>query len=166
LVEEDDYAPEPARSEPAQFDEPAFETAAPKSKRAIFGIRKVLIGIVGGLFILGLVSTVTDMIAKSSTTDVAATQTIQESVAERAAAAIVPDADPNRHWTDIDVAPIAEWFVAKFFLAVAGDVDAQILIGGMLVGLFFGMFALRWFFVMRRVLRPKTTARFDSMGLN
>ncbi|MCW1952341.1 MAG: hypothetical protein KIH44_013355 [Octadecabacter sp.] len=51
-------------------------------------------------------------------------------------------------------------------MAVAGDVDAQILLGGMLVGLFALMFATRWYFVMRRVLRPKTTARFDSMGIN
>jgi len=36
----------------------------------------------------------------------------------------------------------------------------------MLVGLFAAMFALRWFFIVRRALRPKTTARFDSMGIN
>lgn len=78
----------------------------------------------------------------------------------------MPDADPNRHWTDVDVTPIAEWFVAKFFLAVSGDTDAQLLLGGMIGGLFFELVGLRWFFVMRRTLRPRTTARFDSMGIN
>lgn len=118
------------------------------------------------MFLLGLASTMSDLVGKSSTPDVAEAQSVKEVVAQSAAAAVVPDADPNRHWTDIDVAPIAEWFVAKFFLAVAGDADAQILLGGMLLGLFVAIFVLYWFFIVRRALRPKTTARFDSMGIN
>ncbi|SMX43515.1 hypothetical protein [Octadecabacter ascidiaceicola] len=155
----------------AQFDEPGIDVFAPKTAsvikpRAKFGVRKVLIGLVGGLFFLGLASTVSDLIGKSSTATVVKTQSTAEVIAESAAAAIVPDADPNRHWTDIDVAPIAEWFVAKFFLAVSGDFDAQILLLGMLLGVFVALFALRWYFIVRRTLRPKTTARFDSMGIN
>ncbi|AKS47310.1 hypothetical protein SAMN05444287_3049 [Octadecabacter temperatus] len=166
LVDEEDYVPAPTRHEPLRYEEPVLNAPAVTPARSKFGIRKVLIGIVGGLFFLGLAATVSDLIGKSSEANALETRSIEETVAQNAATAIVPDADPNRHWTDIDVAPIAEWFVAKFFLAIAGDVDAQILLGGMLIGLFVAMFALRWFFIVRRALRPKTTARFDSMGLN
>lgn len=38
-------------------------------KRSGLGVRKVLIGIVAGLFVLGLVSTVSDLIAKSTASD-------------------------------------------------------------------------------------------------
>ena len=166
LVEESEYESGPAHIESAQFETPMLDAATPKAKRPALGIRKIMIGVVGGLFLLGLASTVSDLIGKSSAIEVTEAQSVQEFVAQSAAEAIVPDADPNRHWTDIDVAPIAEWFVAKFFLAVAGDFDAQILLCGMLVGLFVAMFALRWFFIVRRALRPRTTARFDSMGIN
>jgi hypothetical protein len=33
-------------------------------------------------------------------------------------------------------------------------------------GVFLVMFMVRWFFVMRSALRPKTSARFSSMGLD
>lgn len=170
---DDDYVAEPAEFEAAQFDQPApepmFQPAqspviAPQKPR--FGLRKVLIGVVGGLFVLGLVSTVSDLIAKSAPAEVASTETIQDRAAATAADLVVPDADPDRHWTDIDVSPIAEWVVAKFFLAVAGDMDAQITLGMIVGGVFFALFGIRWFFVMRRTLRPRSTARFDSMGLN
>lgn len=160
LIEDAEYVDEPAYVAPIQ------ESATPQPARRSFGIRKVLIGIVGSLFALGLVSTVNDLIGTSSVVDVAHVQTAEELVAQTAPATNVPDADPTRHWTDIDVAPIADWFSVKYHLALAGDTDAQILLFGMLVGLIFALFALGWFFVLRRALRPKTTARFDSMGIN
>ena len=131
-----------------------------------FGLRKVMVGLVGGLFVLGLVSTVSGLIAKSAPVEVAQVQTIQQAVAAGVADTIVPDADPNRHWTDIDVTPIVEWFTAKFLLAVAGDVAAQLLLGMIFGGVIASLIAIRTFFVLRRALRPKTTANFSSMGIN
>ena len=171
LVEEAEFVDAPATFEPAQFantftEKSASQPALIAPRRSGFGVRKILIGIVGTLFVIGLVATISDLIAKSGSNDVAEIHSIEERLAEGAADVIVPDADPNRHWTDIDVSPIAEWFVAKFFLAIAGDSDAQITLGMIVGGLFVGMFMLRFFFMMRRTMQPKTTARFDSMGLN
>lgn len=135
---------------------------APKARG--FGVRKVLIAIVGGLFLLGLAAVVSDLMNESAPVEVAASP--QETIVATVADAVVPDADPNRHWTDIDVTPIAEWFVAKGMLALGGDVEAQITLGSIVGGLFFALFMLRFFFSMRRSLAPKTTARFDSMGIN
>lgn len=161
------YDPEPktvgVRPAAAQFvqDSPVVP------QKSSLGLRKILIGLVGTAFVVLLVATVWGMVAAPTTSnDQASLPSVQETVATFAADAVVPDADPDRHWTDIDVTPIAEWFVAKFFLAVSGDTDAQLLLGGMIGGLFFGLVGLRWFFVMRRALQPRTTARFDSMGIN
>lgn len=168
LVDIMDEMTEPASFEPATFDAP---NAAPDAmltapQRSGFGVRKVLIGIVACLFVLGLVSTVSDLIAKSSTADTAAVTSIEDIAAATVADVIVPDADPNRHWTDIDVTPVVEWFVAKSLLAAAGDTDAMMTLGMIVGGLFFGLLMIRYFFLIRRSLRPKTSAQFSTMGLN
>ncbi|MCF2871066.1 hypothetical protein L0664_08305 [Octadecabacter sp. G9-8] len=171
LVDPSDFADEPATFEPAVFDTPTSQGATSEvpvmdaPKRTGFGVRKVLIGVVGALFVLGLVATISDLIAKSSSTETVAEISTQEIFAQTAADIVVPDADPNRHWTDIDVTPVIEWFVAKSILAASGDAEAQITMGMIFGGFFVAMVMLRFFFVMRRNLRPRTTARFDSMGL-
>lgn len=159
-----DPEPQPAGLHPTMAQTMQDPILAPQ--KSSLGLRQVLIGLVGTAFLVLLVATVWGMLDTPTPNDQASLPSVQESVATFAADAVVPDADPNRHWTDVDVTPIAEWFVAKFFLAVSGDTDAQLLLGGMIGGLFFELVGLRWFFVMRRTLRPRTTARFDSMGIN
>lgn len=144
---------------------PQDDLIAPRKTR--FGLRKVLIGVIASGFILMLGSVIWGLVQESRpATAQVNVLTAQELTAAVIADEVVPDADPNRHWTDIDVAPLAEWAVAKFYLALAGDRDAQIIVGIMALAPIVLMFMLRWFFVIRRSLRPRTTARFDSMGLN
>lgn len=176
LVDASDYVDEPATFEPASFEAPADTTAhsATVQQPAIdtpkgggFGIRKVLIGVVAALFVLGLVSTVWDLIAKSSPAqETVAVMSSTDIAAATAADLVVPDADPNRHWTDIDVTPIVEWVVAKALLAATGDTDAMMSLGMIIGAVIFTFIMIRYFFIMRRALRPRTTARFDSMGIN
>lgn len=170
LVDENDYSLEPTAVEPTRVEVsrpkargPVLPTPKPRQK---LGVRKVLIGIVGGLFALGLVSTVTDLVMKTLPEPAADVATTQERAAQTLADAIVPEADPNRHWTDIDVTPIAEWFVSKGVLAISGDVSAMMTLGMIIGGLFVSMLLIRYFFVLRRAFQPRTSARFDSMGLN
>lgn len=166
-----DAVGEPAKFAPATFDfsddnDPAKLKPLIVPQRNRLSLRKAMIGIVGLAFAVMLVSVVSGLLADSAGDQVVKVTTMQDLLAVTAADVIVPDADPNRHWTDIDVTPVVEWFVATFFLAVAGDADAQLMLGMIIGGLFFGMFMLRYFFMMRRALQPKTTARFDSMGIN
>lgn len=166
-------SPEDMNAQDPLFNASAFDSASVQDAervkpRAGFGLRQVMVGLVGGLFVLGLVSTVSGLVKKSAPAEIAGAQIqpIEQVVAAGVADAIVPDADPRRHWTDIDVTPIAEWFTAKFLLAVAGDVEAQLTLGAIIGAVFVGLFMLRFFFVLRRAFQPKTTARFDSMGIN
>lgn len=148
---------------PDTFNEPVFETVQPAPqmsfqdrlqaqnaaplmapKRGGFGLRKILIGIVGAMFAVGLLAVVSDLWAQAS--DVPVTAQIvsaQDTIAQVAADAVIPDADPDRHWTDIDVTPIVEWYVAQFFLAMAEDMDAQVNIGMTVGGLFVVSFMVR-----------------------
>lgn len=162
---------DPVEFAPATFDAPRHNDPAtsqpliPKPRSAA-RLRKVLMGIVGLAFAVMLMSIVSGLVQDGARNQVVEVINMQDRLAVAAADVVVPDADPNRHWTDIDVTPVAERFVAKFFLAMAGDGDAQLMLGLMVGGLFVFMFALRWFFVVRSALRPRTTARFDSMGIN
>jgi hypothetical protein len=159
---------EPAPIEPTDIEpdvlDPTHDNSALREPRRWFGVRKVLIGLVGGMFVLGLVSTVSDLIAKSAPVETVAVQSFEELLAEGVAAAIIPDADPDRHWTDIDVSFVAEWVVAKWLLALSGDKDALItllMIGG---GIFAVSVAVPMYFMVRRSLRPRT--RIGGMGLS
>ena len=143
------------------FDSAVVEDAEIVLPRKGFGLRKIAIGLVAVLFLLGLVATVYDLLPKTAATEVAQVQPVIEAIDP-----IAPAADPNRHWTDIDITPIADWFMATYILAVAGDPDAQLLLGTIIGGLFAGLFMLKAFFMIRRSMQPKTTARFDSMGIN
>ncbi len=155
------YAPEPAPVQPT-FEEPVLET--PRRK---FGVRKVLIGLIGGLFAIGLVSTIGDLIASSSPAqEVVAIPTAEERVAAAVADVIVPDAPSDRHWTDIDVTPVIEWVTAKALLAIAGDTDAIMTLGMIVLGVFVLVFGAWWYLVLRRRFSPRVTGRFDSMGIN
>lgn len=149
---------EPLQSTP--FD-PAVETPASR-----FGPRKILIGLVGGLFAIGLVSTIADVVGKSAPASVVSIATPEERIAAVVADAIIPDAAPDRHWTDIDITPAVEWVTAKALLAVAGDTEAMMTLGMILAGLFAALALPLWFFRMRRALAPRTSTRFGSMGLN
>ena len=134
--------------------------------RSPIGVRTVLIGIIGALFVLGLVSTVTNLLPETEPVAVVEIPSLQEFAATSLADAIVPDADPNRHWTEIDVTAIVEWFSAQFMLAVMGDQGTQLMLGMIVGGVFFGLFGLLFVLKMRSSLQPKTSARFDSMGIN
>jgi len=125
----------------------------------------VLIGIVAGLFVLGLVSTVSDLIAKSTASDLATITTPQDIAAATVADLVVPDADPNRHWTDIDVTPVIEWFVAKSILAVSGDVEAMTTLGMIVGGLLVTLFMLRVYITARlaSTLGRRRSYSFDDL---
>ena len=156
-----DYEPEP---EPMMSfsDEEALMPAAKKR----MSVRKILIGLVGGLFALGLVSTIGELVGDSSSAQTVSIPSPEERVADAVADAIVPDAPSDRHWTEIDVSPAIEWVTAQALLAASGDTDAMINLGMIAAGLLALMFLPWWFFRMRRKLGPRTTARFDSMGIN
>lgn len=165
LVEEGDYAAEPVRNDPLRFEEPVLGTATPKPARSAFGLRKVLIVIVGGLFFLGLAATVSDLIGKSSTASVNEAQAVNEVVAETAGEAIVPDANPDRHWTDIDVAPIVEWFDTKWMLAASGDAEAMMILGIIgFVAMFLPIGINMYFQSHRRRLRSRISTEMDMFG--
>ena len=159
---------EPAPIEPADIEpdvlDPTHDSSGLREPRRWFGVRKVLIGLVGGMFVLGLVSTVSDLIAKSTPVETVAVQSFEELLAEGVAAAIIPDADPDRPWTDIDVSFVAEWVVAKWLLALSGDTDALmtlLMIGG---SIFAVSIMVPMYFMVRRSLRPRT--RIGGMGLS
>jgi hypothetical protein len=159
---------EPAPFEPADIEpdvlDPTHDSSGLREPRRWFGVRKVLIGLVGGMFVLGLVSTVSDLIAKSTPVETVAVQSFEELLAEGVAAAIIPDADPDRHWTDIDVSFVAEWVVAKWLLALSGDTDALmtlLMIGG---SIFAVSIMVPMYLMVRRSLRPRT--RIGGMGLS
>lgn len=159
---------EPAPIEPADIEpdvlDPTHDNSALREPRRWFGVRKVLIGLVGGLFVLGLVSTVSDLIAKSASVETVAVQSFEELPAEGGGAAIISDADADRHWTDIDVSFVAEWVVAKWLLALSGDKDAimtLLMIGG---SIFAVSIMVPMYFMVRRSLRPRT--RIGGMGLS
>jgi hypothetical protein len=159
---------EPAPIEPADIEpdvlDPTHDSSGLREPRRWFGVRKVLIGLVGGMFVLGLVSTVSDLIAKSTPVETVAVQSFEELLAEGVAAAIIPDADPDRHWTDIDVSFVAEWVVAKWLLALSGDTDALmtlLMIGG---SIFAVSIMVPMYLMVRRSLRPRT--RIGGMGLS
>ena len=159
---------EPAPIEPADIEpdvlDPTHDSSGLREPRRWFGVRKVLIGLVGGMFVLGLVSTVSDLIAKSTPVETVAVQSFEELLAEGVAAAIIPDADPDRHWTDIDVSFVAEWVVAKWLLALSGDTDALmtlLMIGG---SIFAVSIMVPMYLMVRRSLLPRT--RIGGMGLS
>lgn len=138
--------------------------------RKSFGLRKLLIGLIGAAFAVMLASVVWELVQDTGREQSAVAQisipTAQERVAQSAAETIVPNANPNRHWTDIDVTPIAQWAVAKYHLAVSGNRDAQITLGSLVGGVLFALFMIRFFFRMRRAMQPKTSANFSGMGIN
>lgn len=155
-------APRPMRPERKPQQDPLI--VAPKRR---IGVRQALIGLVAGAFVLLLVSVIVGLVSDAAANDqAAAVPTAQEAQAQAFAATIVPDADPDRHWTEIDISGIQEWFLAKMLLAGKGDVDAQMTLGMIVGGFFVFLFVVRTFFRLRRSFQPKTVARFDSMGLN
>lgn len=159
----EETAPVMDRAAPAAADFDQIDATKP----ARFGLRKLLICIVGAMFAIGLTATIWDLVAPTLSADKAPViLTGEERAAQDIAASLIPEADPNRHWTDIDVGPLAEWGVAQFYLALGGDKDAQLALGKVVGGIVFVFVMIRFFFRMRRSLRPKTTPRFDSMGLN
>lgn len=159
-----DAAPAKAmtRAEALAQRQPNVQPPLIAPKRSGLGVRKVLIGIVGALFMLGLVSTVTDLVAKSSTVPAVTSQDI---AAATVADVLVPDADPDRHWTDIDVTPVIEWVVAKSILAAAGDVDAMTTLGMIFGGAFIAMFMLRVYITARltSTLGRRRSYDFDDL---
>jgi len=76
----------PAPFEPADLQSNVLdltsENSALRAPLNGFGVRKVLIGLVGGLFVLGLVSLVSDLIAKSTPVETVAVQSFEELFAE------------------------------------------------------------------------------------
>lgn len=168
--EEPRFGSEPAlRFETSEGAAPIMENEPLIKPRRSFGVRKLLIGIVGAVFVLLLANVALNTVGQSAARDaarVAQPPSQEEVMASTVADLVVPDAEPNRHWTDIDVTPIVEWFVAKGVLALSGDMDALMTVGMIAGGVIFvpliGMFFIR----MRRSLAPKTSARFDAMGIN
>ena len=140
----------------------------PAPRRSL-GLRKALIVLIGGAFAVMLASVVWGLV--SDTLDDQGTAQVsipsaQEPVAQTAADTIVPDADSNRRWTDIDVTPVVEWGVAKFHLALSGDLEAQMLLGMIGGSVLFALFLLKFYFRLRRAMQPKTTAHIGGMGIN
>lgn len=108
----------------------SYETLTPV--KSSFGFRKVLIGIVGAAFAILLGSILLGLLGdvRENDASIAAQGPSQSQVAAEALVdTVVPDADPNRHWTDIDMKPFIEWLTATGLNALAGDTNAQLIIG-------------------------------------
>lgn len=154
----------------AYMVEDAFADATPRRsglRRVFSGVRITLTFVFGLLFLVMLGNQVAVLLKESkASVQVAAVATPQEMIANTVADLAVPDADPNRHWTDIDVTPVIEWFMAKAMLAAAGDVNAMTTLAMIAGGVVLGPLLLLYFIRMRRSFTPKVSARIDSMGLN
>jgi len=172
IVDGEESEVKPAETVPLQRAEPLQNTARPmiatpsiQAPSRKFGVRAILISLVGGLFALGLFYTVFSLLGEVKSAEVVSISTPQERAADVVADAIIPDAPTDRHWTEIDVTPVFEWLTAKALLALTGDTDAMITMGMVLVGVFALLYLPWWFFVMRSSLKSRRTGRFDSLGL-
>ncbi len=161
LVDEAEPIPEP-------FMMPQLDASPMSKPRAPIGVRKIMIGVIAGVFALLLVSTIAGLIGDTLENDeIASIPTAEERLAQVAAEVIVPStADPDRPFYEIDVAPIAQWFVAKWVLALAGDKDALMTLLMIAGGVFAFFVMIPIYLNVRRSLRPKLTARIGSMGIN
>ncbi len=157
IVTEQEAAPV-ADAVQVQLEEPTGTT---------FTLRKGLIACVGGLFLLGLVATIVDVIGRSASEAAVAAEEPrpQDQLAAVVADAIVPDAPQDRHWTQIDLTPMAEWVTATGLLAASGDLEAIKTLTLLTLGLL-GVLCLPFMFLgLRRAFRPRVSVRMDSMGL-
>ncbi len=142
----------------------------PEPKGRSFGsvLRKITVFVVGGAFVLVLIVTIGNLMMEAKKNDaVAASPTVEEQFLQVMAEVVVPETAPSdKAWYEFDFAQVAQWFVAKGLLAVAGDRNAQITLGAIVGGLFVFMIILRGFFMLRGMFHPRIQPSLTGMGLD
>lgn len=171
---EDDY-PKPSygiiqneSAQPAQVTPagPVYEDIAPR--RRGFGLRKILIGVVGGAFALVLVAVLGGLVSEAfggegATRSVSPLQMMAENIAE----GIIPDnADPNRAFYQVDVSGVARWFIVKGVMAANGDKASIIILMAIIGTVLLSGFVLRYYFMVRRMFNHKISPDIANMGFN
>ncbi|MEL6960194.1 MAG: hypothetical protein AAGL89_14705 [Pseudomonadota bacterium] len=141
LAQPDQPKPRPGR--------PAYDPIEPV--KSSFGLRKVLIGIVGLAFVVLLGSVIFGLVSDVRTQEIAnaPVPSAEEALASTLVDIAVPDADPDRHWTEIDLKPMIEWLTAKGLAAAKGDVGAQVTLGLIVGTPIVLLFLLRMFIGIR-----------------
>ncbi|MEJ6477411.1 MAG: hypothetical protein QNL92_01875 [Octadecabacter sp.] len=142
----------------------------PEPKGRSFGsvLRKIAVFVVGGAFVLVLIATIGSLMMEAKQNDaVAAIPTVEEQLAQVMAEVVVPETAPSdKAWYEFDFAPVAQWFVAKGLLAVAGDRNAQITLGAIVGALFVFIIMLGGFFMLRGMFRPRIQPSLTGMGMD
>lgn len=142
----------------------------PEPKGRSFGsvLRKITVFVVGGAFVLVLIVTIGNLMMEAKKNDaVAASPTVEEQFLQVMAEVVVPETAPSdKAWYEFYFAQVAQWFVAKGLLAVAGDRNAQITLGAIVGGLFVFMIILRGFFMLRGMFHPRIQPSLTGMGLD
>jgi len=131
-------------------------------------VHKLVLGIVGLAFAVILGAVLMSLFETAAENDVRAAElSPQEILAAEIAQRFAPATPPDqRAWYEVDIAPVAQWFIAKGLLAAAGDKAAIITLLSMGVGLFTALFMLRWFFFARATLTPRISPDLRGMGIN
>lgn len=90
-----------------------------------------------------------------------------EDLALAVADAAIPDAPADRHWTELDLAPVLEWFAAKAALAMVGDRTAMLQLGMIAGGVLFLIVGSYVFMMLRRINgRRRRYSDIGAMGYN
>ena len=156
----------PIRSSGVSYDDPWAE-AAPRRR---WGLRKILIGIVGAAFALTLALTLTGLVSEAIANDQTAANapmSSDEAMGWALAETLYPStADPDRPFYEIDPAPVVQWFIATGFMAWRGDTTSIIVLSSIVAVLFLSGFMIRYGFFVRSVYRTRRYADFSDMGVD
>jgi hypothetical protein len=146
---------QPAPVVAAEQPEPVVRTPRAPTTMAR-KLRKLAFAGILGIFVLVLGSTVYTLVAgATSSTETVQVLSAEERLAAAAVKALIPEtADADKAMWDIDVAPIAQWSLAKAMLAASGDADAVALMAWMIGGSIFVMIMLRMM-IMVWFIRPR-----------
>jgi len=165
-----DFIPEPQPERRAdRFRQAVPEGEAVETRRSGLSlVHKLVLGIVGLAFAVILGAVLMSLFETAAENDVRAAElSPQEILAAEIAQRFAPATPPDqRAWYEVDIAPVAQWFIAKGLLAAAGDKAAIITLLSMGVGLFTALFMLRWFFFARATLTPRISPDLRGMGIN
>ena len=156
-------SPEPT---PAAASASVYEELSPR--RRGFGLRKMLIGVVGGAFALVLVAVLGGLVSEAFAGE-GATRSVSplQMMAENIADGIVPDnADPDRPFYKVDVSGVARWFIVKGVMALNGDKTSIIILMAIIGTVLLSGFLFRYYFMVRRMFNHKISPDIANMGFN
>ena len=124
-------------------------------------LRRAALGFVGAIFALVLVAGfygVWTSIPEPEPEPI----TLAELAAQGLAQALVPTTPPaEKEWYEIDLAPVAQWFIEKATLAMAGDQAAILTLSMMLIGFISLLIGLK-IVVMARMMAPRVRPGMES----